>query len=270
MMHRFLTATALTVTLLSTGAGFAQSADADGGALSEEARIKALVEQAIDENPALVLNAILENPEVVMKAITILRQREEEAAALSAQAAMATVQGTLMEGKNAPIVGNPDGTLSMVEFFDYNCSFCKKAMPIMQALIEENPDLRVVYREWPILGDGSVFAARAALASRAQGKYEEFHWAMMGQKGQATEASVLKIARDIGLDIAKLREDMNSPEVNEHISTSMRIAATLNINGTPSFVIGGEVVPGFVPQDQMQAFLDAARQDAEAGEDDKG
>ena len=117
-----------------------------------------------------------------------------------------------------------------------------------------------MYREWPILGEGSVFAARAALAARNQGKYEEFHWAMMGLQGRAEEASILNAAVEIGLDADKLRADMDAPEINEHIQTSMELAAALGFNGTPSFVIGEALVPGFIKTVQFEGYVAAARE----------
>ena len=129
----------------------------------------------------------------------------------------------------------------------------------MEALLAADPNVRVVYREWPILGDGSVFAARAALASRNQGKYEEFHWAMMQLKERAEEASILRTAEDIGLDVAQLRSDMNGPEIEEHIQTSMRLAQSLGFSGTPSFVIGDSLAPGLIQADQMIELVDQAR-----------
>jgi len=119
-------------------------------------------------------------------------------------------------------------------------------------LTDADPGVRLVYREWPILGDGSVFAARAALASREQGLYEEFHWALMGMSGRAEERSVLMIAQEVGLDIERLRVDMEAPEVQEHIDTSMRLAELLGVTGTPSFIIDDNLISGAVEQGVLQ------------------
>ncbi len=116
---------------------------------------------------------------------------------------------------NAPVLGNPEGDVTVVEFFDYNCPYCRRAMSEVQGLLDADQDVRLVYREWPILGEGSVFAAKAALAAREQGKYEEFHWALMGMEERAEEASVMRLAEEIGLDVEKLRADMDAPEVQE-------------------------------------------------------
>ena len=211
----------------------------------------------------LVLETIRANPEIVMEAVAILEKREATAQA-SAQAEVLVNQRELLErDPNAPVLGNPEGDVTVVEFFDYNCPYCKRAMPQVQGLLEADPNVRIVYREWPILGDGSVFAAKAALAARNQGKYEEFHWAMMGMNGRAEEATVLRIAREVGLDIEQLRRDMDAPEVEEHIATSMRLTQALGFNGTPSFVIGDALVPGFVEQSELEIYVSDARSEAQ-------
>ena len=207
----------------------------------------------------LVLEAIRENPEIVMEAVAILQQRDDEAQALATQSVLRDQRDALQNDPNAPVLGNPDGDVTVTEFFDYNCPYCKRAMVEVQGLLDADTNVRLVYREWPILGEGSVFAARAALAARAQGKYEEFHWALMGAKGRLVEATVLGIAKVIGLDIERLKADMQSPEVEQHIADSMQLAQALGFNGTPSFVIGDALVPGFVDQVQLQEIVDENR-----------
>jgi len=236
-MTRFLATTALLMLPIT--------AMADG---MDEDRIKELVLEAIRENPGIVFEAA--------------QLFEEQQQALQEQAAaqvLDTEKATLENDPNAPVLGNPDGDVTVVEFFDYNCPYCRRVKPEMEALLAADPNVRVVYREWPILGDGSVFAARAALASRNQGKYEEFHWAMMQLKERAEEASILRTAEDIGLDVAQLRRDMNAPEIEEHIQTSMRLAQSLGFSGTPSFVIGDSLAPGLIQADQMIELIDQAR-----------
>ena len=177
------------------------------------------------------------------------------------QAQVLNDQRDLIENDpNAPVLGNLEGDVTVVEFFDYNCPYCRRVKPEVRALIEDDPNIRLVYREWPILGEGSVFAARAALAAREQDLYEDFHWAMMGMNGRAEESSVLRIAEDIGLDIAKLRRDMEAQEIDAHIQTSMRLARALGITGTPSFVIGDALVPGVVDVERLQTLVSDARE----------
>ena len=213
-----------------------------------------------DQIKDLALQAIRENPQIVMEAVAILEAQEDARKADQSVALLSSRRDVLERDPNAPVLGNVDGDVTIVEFFDYNCPYCKRVKPEIQALMAADPDIRLVYREWPILGEGSVFAARAALAARNQGKYEEFHWAMMGLQGRAEEASILNAAVEIGLDADKLRADMDAPEINEHIQTSMELAAALGFNGTPSFVIGEALVPGFIKTVQFEGYVEGARE----------
>ncbi|GIT88650.1 DsbA family protein [Roseobacter sp. OBYS 0001] len=216
----------------------------------------ALSEDRVKE---LVLEAIRENPEIVLEAVQIIEQREQARQTAAAASVLSENRDLLENDPNAPVLGNPDGDVTVVEFFDYNCPYCRRVKPHIEALLDEDPNVRLVYREWPILGDGSVFAARAALAAREQGKYEEFHWALMGMQGRAEEASVIQVAQEIGLDIAQLRRDMQAPEIDAHIAASMEMSRQLGFNGTPSFVIGDALVPGVIEADQMIRLTQEAR-----------
>ncbi len=212
-----------------------------------------------EEIKRLALEAILENPQIVLDAVAILRQREAEAAA-AAQRELLSEQRMLLErDPNAPVVGNPEGSVTVVEFMDYNCPYCKRAAGEVAALLDGDGDIRVVYREWPILGEGSVYAARAALAARRQGKYPQMHERLMGLRGRVDEAAVLRVAREIGLDIEQLQADMQAPEIDEHLETSRWLAEQLGFSGTPSFVIGDALAPGFVELEQLQSMVAAAR-----------
>ncbi len=207
----------------------------------------------------LVLEAIRENPEIIMEAVALLEQRQADAQAKNEADVLRNQRDLIERDPNAPVLGNPDGDVTVVEFFDYNCPYCRRAKVEIRALIEEDPNVQLVYREWPILGEGSVFAAKAALAARAQGKYEDFHWAMMATDGRANEASVMRVAEDVGLDLDQLRQDMEGQEVAEHIETSMRLTQALGFNGTPSFVIGNALVPGFVEKERLSDLVSEAR-----------
>ncbi len=207
----------------------------------------------------LALEAILENPEIIMQAVAILRERDAAAKEKSIADTLSSQRELLERDPNAPVIGNPDGDVTIVEFFDYNCPYCKRVAPEVAALLENDKNVRVVYREWPILSTGSIFAARAALASRKQGKYAEFHEALMNLRGRADETSVLKVARELGMDLDQLRADMDAPEVAEHIATTANLTKQLGFTGTPSFVIGENLVPGFVDLEQITALVKKAR-----------
>jgi protein-disulfide isomerase len=194
----------------------------------------------------IIRDYLLKNPEVLRDALHELQRREEVAEAERAQKALADNAANIYRSEHDLVVGNPEGSITMVEYFDYNCGYCKRALPDVLKLIDEDKDLRVVLKEFPILGPGSTFAARAALASRKQGKYWEFHLAMLGQRGTIDEGKVLAAAEKVGLDTEKLKADMEAPEVDEAISINMSVARQLGINGTPAFIIGERVVPGAV------------------------
>lgn len=212
-----------------------------------------------DRIKELVAETLRENPELVLEALQTLEARQAEAQAAAAAATLADERNVLERDPNAPVLGNPDGDVTVVEFFDYNCPYCKRAMPEIDALLAEDGKIRFVLREWPILSEGSAIAARAALAARKQGKYAELHNALMGARAKLDEASVLRIAGEVGLDLAQLKADMQSPEVEEHIATSMRLADALGFNGTPSFVVGDQLIPGFVEKAQLAEVVAAAR-----------
>ncbi|WP_333713028.1 DsbA family protein [Yoonia sp.] len=215
-----------------------------------------LSEERIKE---LALQAILENPQIVMEAVAILEEQRLAAEAVVAEQVLNQQRELLENDPNAPYIGAAEPAAVVVEFFDYNCPYCKRAAGNVKALLEGNADVRVVYREWPILGEGSVFAARAALAAREQGLYDEMHWALMGLQGRAEEASVLGLARSVGLDIDRLLIDMDSEAVNDHINTSRGLAQALGFTGTPAFVIGDALVPGAVPLAQLENLVAEVR-----------
>lgn len=216
-----------------------------------------------EEVKRLALEAILENPEIVLEAVALVREREEAAKQQAAQDAIVQLRDVLENDANAPVMGNPDGDVTVVEFFDYNCPYCKRSAAEIQALLEADPNVRLVMREWPILGEGSVFASLAALAAREQGKYEEFHFALMLADARKEEAVVRRIARDIGLDLDQLEADMEADSVAGHLSDSDGMARVLGFTGTPSFVIGGQAINGYVPMEDMLAAVEAARAAAE-------
>ena len=152
-----------------------------------------------------------------------------------------------------------------MEFFDYNCPYCRRVAPTVTELEQADPDLRLVYKEFPILGPGSQFAARAALASRRQGKYVAFHHALMQATEQVTEETVMEVARAVGLDLEQLRADMQEPAIQQAIARNLQLADALGITGTPSFIIGEEVVPGAVDLRTLQSLIARVRRGQEPG-----
>ncbi len=242
---------ALLATVLTPNAAFGQS--------YTDQQIKRLALEALRESPELVLEIIRDNPEVVSQAVSILQERERTQQAQAAQAALATHHDALFNQPHGPMLGNPDGDVTVVEFFDYNCGYCRRTSGVIQQLLEGDRQVRVVLREWPILGEGSRFAARASLAARQQDRYQEFHRALMGLPDQATEANVMDTARTLGLDMEQLRRDMAAPDVDAHLARSDQLARALGLRGTPAFVVGNTLVPGFTSLERLQELVQQAR-----------
>ncbi|WP_226341292.1 DsbA family protein [Gemmobacter serpentinus] len=164
------------------------------------------------------------------------------------------------EGK-PPVLGNGSGDVTLTEFFDYNCPYCRKAVPVIRSLIAADPKLRVVFREWPIFGEGSYFAAQASLAAMKQRKYWQMHTALMSIRGRAEEASVLVAAQDVGLDLARLKRDMESDAVLSHIAQSSMLADHMELAGTPYFIAGNDGRFGGQKLKDLQALVAQARKE---------
>lgn len=205
-------------------------------------------EQAIRD---LVRNYLIDNPEVLVEALTVYRQRQEVAAKERQQESLVRVRASLNQDPDSPVIGNPEGDVVLVEFFDYNCPYCRRAADDLLEVVAKDAGIRVVMKEFPILGPGSQFAARAALAAALQGRYEAFHFALMQAPGKKEEGLVMAVARDLGLDLERLRNDMQAPAIEAALRRNFELAETLEINGTPAFVIGDEIFPGAVDKDTL-------------------
>ena len=170
---------------------------------------------------------------------------------------------TIFSSPHQVVLGNPHGKVTMVEFFDYNCGYCKRALSDMVELLKTNPDLKFVLKEFPVLGEGSVEAAHVAVAARMQDttgkKYIEFHQKLLGGRGQADKARALAVAKEVGFDMARIEKDMDSDEVKKTIDENMKLADALGVNGTPSYVVGDEVIVGAVGLDALKEKLAAER-----------
>ncbi|PZO66403.1 MAG: Fis family transcriptional regulator [Paracoccus denitrificans] len=160
----------------------------------------------------------------------------------------------------APVLGNPQGDVTLVEFFDYNCQYCHKMVGTVQQLIGSDNNLRITFREWPVFGSDSEAAARASLASLQQGKYWQMHTGLFNQRGRATEVSAMRVARQIGLDTDKLTRDMQSKQVSDHIATSFELADHMGLEGTPFFIAGDEGTFGAHSIQEMRALIRRARE----------
>jgi protein-disulfide isomerase len=233
-----------------------------GAAAQRSAPVPAASEKPVelDSFERRVRDFLLEHPEVITDALQILQERQRAAEAENLKRTIAERSDEILNDPAAPVGGNPSGDVTLVEFFDYNCPYYRRVAPTVAELEEADPDLRLVYKEFPILGPGSQFAARAALASRKQRKYVPFHNALMQADKQVTEETVMDIARAIGLDTKRLAQDMQDPAIQDAIGRNLQLASALGITGTPSFVIGDRVVPGAVELRTLQGLVARARQ----------
>lgn len=166
---------------------------------------------------------------------------------------------SLERDPTAPVLSNPQGDITLTEFFDYNCPFCRKMVEPMHRLISSDPNLRVVFREWPVFGEDSEFAARASLASLQQGRYWQFHTALFRTRGRVTEEAAMRAAREVGLDTGRLERDMAAEQVERHITMSGMLAEHMGLMGTPTFVAGDEGAFGQYSLDDLRGLVQRAR-----------
>ena len=235
----------LVLTFALTFAGVAVAAEFNDKQADE---IRAIVKQYLIENPDVVQEALRANEEMQRRA-----EDEQRTKALQSHAA------DLFHNKDDLVAGNSQGKVTMVEFFDYNCGYCKRALQDVMKMIESDNDLKLVMKEFPILGPGSIYASRAALASRKQGKYWEYHLALLGHNGRIDEATADEIAQSVGLDVAQLKADMGNDEVTQVLQRNMQLAEALRIEGTPAFVIDDVLIPGAVGFDALAATVKSVR-----------
>jgi protein-disulfide isomerase len=209
----------------------------------------------------IIKDYLLAHPEVMQDVMAELEKRQQAAEADKHRTAVAQNKTTLLSSPHQVVLGNPQGNVTMVEFFDYNCGYCKHALADMLTLIKTNPNLKFVLKEFPVLGEGSVEAARVAVAARMQDstgkKYLEFHQKLLGGRGPADKMRALAVAKDVGFDMTRIEKDMGSDEVKKTIDENLKLADALGVNGTPSYVVGDEVVVGAVGLDALREKLKA-------------
>ena len=209
-----------------------------------------------------VHNIILDNPEVVMEAVNIVRLRDKTEREERWLAALAEIGDDLRHDPAVAVGGNPGGDVTVVEFYDYKCQYCRQFGPQLAAVLAADPGVRFVFREFPILGPESTMAARASLAATRQAPdlFVAYHSALMDTHGFLDEAAVLQVAAEVGLDPDLLAIDMNDPSVDRSLDANFEFAAALGIDGTPGFVIGDTVVPGYVDASEILRLVQIARE----------
>ncbi|MCK9917617.1 DsbA family protein [Microbacteriaceae bacterium K1510] len=211
----------------------------------------------------IVRDYLIAHPEVLQEAMAELEKRQTAAEAEKHKDAVKEHAEALFSSPRQVVLGNPQGNVTFVEFFDYNCGYCKRAMDDMMALLKGDSNLKIVLKEFPVLGPGSVEAAQVAVAVRMQDKsgkkYLEFHQKLLGGRGQADRARALSVAKEIGLNMTQLEKDMQSPEVKTTLQENFKVAEALGLNGTPSYVIGDKVIIGAVGLPSLQEGINNAR-----------
>jgi protein-disulfide isomerase len=212
----------------------------------------------VEQIEKIVRDYLLREPQVVYDALQELQRREAEATAARQRASIAANQKKLFDDPHTPVGGNPKGDVTLVEFFDYHCTYCRRVVSSVRELLEEDRGLRVVFKDMPVLGPDSVRAARAALASRKQGGYVPFHFALMASNDLSL-AGIRAAAKSVGLDPDRLEADMAAPEVSAMIDANYALAHELGIEGTPAFVIGDQLIPGAVDKARFEQLIDDAR-----------
>ena len=205
----------------------------------------------------IIRDYLLEHPELMVEVMQRLEAKQKAAARDNARELIGRYKTELFKS-DEDFVLNAAGKVPMVEFFDYQCGYCKKIANDVMRVTDDNANVRIIFKEFPVLGDASMVAAKAALAARKQGKYLEFHNAMMGLRRGLSEQLIMATAADVGLDVDRLKTDMAAPEVAETIDKNLMLAHLMNIRGTPTLIIGDNLVPGAISYEHMQALIDEA------------
>mgnify|MGYP002830606476 CR=1 FL=1 len=250
MVAKRILAIGLASGLIATSGLSPASAQSDAGPMT--AGQKAAFEK-------VVRDYILQNPEIISEAIERLRAKQRLAEAQANKETLVTNWAAIFEDADAPVGGNPKGDVTVVEFFDYRCGVCKRIQLVVRELVKTDRNIRRVYKEWPILGPASVLAARAAIASRKQGKYLPFHKAMMEATSDYSAPAIMAMAKSVGIDTGRLKKDMAAPEVDKIIRKNYALADKLGLNGTPSFVIGDTLLRGGRDLESLRAIVAEAR-----------
>ncbi len=206
----------------------------------------------------MIHNYIMENPHVILQSV---EKYQREGASKKRESAIKRNKEYLFSNKNTPVVGNPNGDVTVVEFLDYNCGFCKRVWPNVEKLLKNDPNVKFLFKEYPILGPSSEMAARWALAAHKQGKYFDFHKNLIESRGAITEEKLTKIAKKLDLNIVKLKQDVNSSEITETLQKNRNLALELEITGTPGFVIEDTVIPGAASYEQLRNIVKEKRKE---------
>jgi len=242
--------------LVFTGhASRAQAASKETGSASVSAAERAKIE-------AIVRDYLVREPEVLIEAFEALEEKKRAGDIADKEKAIAENTAAIYEDPDSFVGGNPDGDVTIIEFFDYQCGFCKRTAGDLIEAVEDDGNTKLIMREFPILGPESDIAARAALAAMKQDKYLDLHLALMELNGRLSEARVMETAESVGLNTDQLARDMASPSLSEAIERTKTLASTIGVDGTPAFIIGGRLYPGALEKDELLTIIEHTRETA--------
>ena len=232
------------------------------GSATQALQAQGLTTEQKESVETIINDYLLKNPLVIRKALDSLKIQEENQKKLQQAVALQNRKEELLRNPASPVTGNPKGDVTIVEFFDYNCGYCKRVVKTLTDLIRADRRVRLVFKEFPILGPSSEIAAKSALAAEKQGKYIEFHNELM-RAGPITNERIKATATKLGLNLERLNTDIQNPEIEQEIMRNYQLAEELGINGTPAFIIGGELIPGAIELDQFKKIIASERRKAE-------
>jgi protein-disulfide isomerase len=211
---------------------------------------------------AIIKDVLLKNPDIIQEALVELEKRQQQAQVDSQKQVLVTEKAAIFDSPHSPVAGNPQGDVTIVEFFDYNCGFCKRSLVDMQEILKQDQKLRIVLKDFPVLGPESVEASRVAVAAKSQlrpDRYWAFHVALMSSRGRVNGARAIEVAREHGANVDQLRRDMESAQTRQIIEETVVLGDRLGLTGTPAFVIADEIVFGAVGVEQIKTRIDAVR-----------
>jgi protein-disulfide isomerase len=254
--------TAISISLAAPSFAAATTTDASSISPAERKKIETVVHEYLINNPQVMIE--------VMQVLQRKQAEETQQTVKQTQKIASSFANALFHQNNDPVAGNPNGKVTVVEFFDYQCPHCIDMVPVMAEVIKANPNVRVIYKEFPIRGPVSEFAARAALAANKQGKYETLSHALLTSTTPLTQDSILQTAKAVGLDVEKLQKDMNDGSIQKQLKDNIKLAQDLKLFGTPALFIGEttstaasknqiDYIPGHAPKEQIQVIIDKVK-----------
>jgi protein-disulfide isomerase len=228
---------------------FAQAEDIKTFSAAEQAGIEAIVKNYLTQK----------HPEVIMEAAQEMQKRDLATAETKGEEAVAKSKDKIFNNPNSPIVGNAKGDVTVVEFYDYQCGYCKMSEVAIEKLLKEDKNVKFIYKDFPILGPASVDASKASFASMKQDRFMKFHNALMNKKDHVSDELITKTAKEVGLDVEKLKKDMTDPAIQKMIDENLELGSEVGVRGTPMFIINDKIYPGALQFDQLKKAVDEAR-----------